>query len=60
MSICNYSLTQKSSVIEKFIRNDSSNRIFVEFKIVINSNQIIGSNVMNSYKKYCIEHKKDK
>jgi hypothetical protein len=51
MSICNYSLTQKSSVIEKFIRNDSSNRIFVEFKIVINSNQIIGSNVMNSYKK---------
>jgi hypothetical protein len=41
---------QGTSVIQKSVENDSCTRIFVESKIIINSNQNIGSNITNSNK----------
>jgi hypothetical protein len=50
MNTCNNNLMQETSVIKKIVENDSFNGMLVESKMVINSNQIIKHNAMNSNK----------
>ena len=49
MNIHNYNLMEGTTIInKKIVENDSCNRMFVESKMIINSNQSIGFNISNS------------
>jgi hypothetical protein len=48
MNIHNHNSMERTSIIKKIVENDSCNRIFMESKMIINSNQNIGSNITNS------------